>query len=141
MESVLENAENEKGALRQKLLDGAESARMSYELGTINTDAPVSERVEDCRFNPALLANGAAELTKLELRAVLKRVRELAGTQNQNAANMLNQTGKMPPRFELPNLIFAMSKVMKSCRPALIRFCNALKQHSIFVNRVSRSLQ
>ena len=30
------------------------------ELGTINTDAPVSESVEDCRFNPALLANGAA---------------------------------------------------------------------------------
>lgn len=94
MESVLENAENEKGALRQKLLDGAESARMSYELGTINTDAPVSERVEDCRFNPALLANGAAELTKLELRAVLKRVRELAGTQNQNAANMPEPNGK-----------------------------------------------
>ena len=94
MESVLENAENEKGALRQKLLDGAESARMSYELGTINTDAPVSESVEDCRFNPALLANGAAELTKLELRAVLKRVRELAGTQNQNAANMPEPNGK-----------------------------------------------
>ena len=94
MESVLENAENEKGALRQKLLDGAESARMSYELGTINTDAPVSESVEDCRFNPALLANGAAELTKLELRAVLKRVRELAGTQNQNAANMPETNGK-----------------------------------------------
>ena len=94
MESVLENAENEKGALRQKLLDGAESARMSYELGTINTDAPVSESVEDCRFNPALLANGAAELTKLELRAVLKRVRELAGTQNQNAENMPEPNGK-----------------------------------------------
>lgn len=136
MESVLENAENEKGALRQKLLDGAESARMSYELGTINTDAPVSESVEDCRFKPALLANGTAELTKLELRAVLKRVRELAGTQNQNAANMPETNGKM-----LPNLISAMSKVMKSCGPALIRFCNALRLRSIFVNRVSRSLQ
>ena len=100
MESVLENAENEKGALRQKLLDGAESARMSYELGTINTDAPVSESVEDCRFNPALLANGAAELTKLELRAVLKRVRELAGTQNQNAANMPEPNGKNAAEFD-----------------------------------------
>lgn len=81
MQSVLDNAENEKGALRQKLLDGAESARMSYELGTINTAAPVRESVEDCRFDPALLTGGTAELTKLELRAVLKHVRELAATE------------------------------------------------------------
>ena len=60
---------------------------------------------------------------------------------DEKVKTRLKQTGKMLPRFELPNLISAMSKVMKSCRPALIRFCNALKQHSIFVNRVSRSLQ
>ena len=119
MESVLENAENEKGALRQKLLDGAESARMSYELGTINTDAPVSESVEDCRFNPALLANGTAELTKLELRAVLKRVRELAGTQNQNAANMPETNGKNAAEFDLRNV--KSDEELRACVDTLLQ--------------------
>lgn len=80
LETVLANAENEKGALREKLIAGADAARMSRRLGTIDTAAPVKESTEDCRFSPANLQKALPTLTKLELRAVAKRVRELSGT-------------------------------------------------------------
>ena len=79
LENVLANAENEKGALREKLLAGVDSARMSRRLGTIDTSAPVKQGTEDCRFSPASMKNALPTLTKLELRAVAKRVRELSG--------------------------------------------------------------
>ena len=77
--SVLDNAESEKGALREKLLGGRESAELSQRLGTIDTNAPVVETLDSCRFDPEKMKNALGELTELELRAVLKRVRELSG--------------------------------------------------------------
>ncbi|MBO4878666.1 MAG: DNA polymerase I [Clostridia bacterium] len=86
LEGVLANAENEKGALREKLLTGVEPARMSRRLGTIDTNAPVKESTEDCRFSPAAMKNALPTLTKLELRAVVKRIRELTGAEDGPAA-------------------------------------------------------
>lgn len=78
LENVLANAQNEKGALREKIANGGDAARLSYELGTINTYAPIEEDVEDCSFSSARMANAIPLLTKLELRAITKRVREIA---------------------------------------------------------------
>ena len=77
--AVLDSAESEKGALREKLLGGRQSAELSQRLGTIDTNAPVAESLESCRFDPENMKNAMGELTELELRAVLKRVRELSG--------------------------------------------------------------
>ena len=52
LENTLQSAEKEKGALRQKLLDNPDSARMSYRLGIIDTEAPISVGLEDCAFDP-----------------------------------------------------------------------------------------
>lgn len=79
LDAVLENAENEKGALREKLIAGKDSALMSRRLGTIDTAAPVDASLYDCRFDPSKLGAALGELSKLELRAVTKRVRELSG--------------------------------------------------------------
>ena len=78
LDGVLANAENEKGALREKLIAGREQALMSRRLGTIDTAAPVAEELSDCRFDPARMRSALPELTKLELRAVTKRVAELS---------------------------------------------------------------
>lgn len=74
LENTLANAENEKGALRQKLLDNQDSARMSYALGTINTDAPVSIGIEDCAFDPAAMAGAIPTMTTWELRSLIQRL-------------------------------------------------------------------
>ncbi|HWQ59119.1 MAG TPA: DNA polymerase I [Clostridia bacterium] len=74
MENALAHAEEEKGALREKLFSGAESARMSYRLGTIDTCAPVPENLDECRFDAANLALGVPFMRELELRSIIDRL-------------------------------------------------------------------
>ena len=49
LEEVLAHAEDAKGALKQKLTDGADDARMSRTLVTIDTDVPVEVSLDDCK--------------------------------------------------------------------------------------------
>ena len=74
LEEVLAHAMDEKGALQKKLIDGAESARMSYRLGIIDTHAPVPFGLEGCVFDPAGMAGGAPMMRELELRSLLSRL-------------------------------------------------------------------
>ena len=74
LENTLANAESEKGALRQKLLDNTESARMSYALGTINTEAPVSISLDDCAFDPSAMAGAIPTMNTWELRSLIQRL-------------------------------------------------------------------
>lgn len=124
MENVLENAESEKGALREKLLTGAEAARMSFRLGTIETNAPVSETVEDCAFDPDSIVNALPLLSGLELRAVAKRVRDFAGDAAANVKTVEN-TENDTSQFESvsitqPNELNAAVEKVLSCTRAAI---------------------
>ena len=74
LENALAHAADEKGALQKKLTEGAESARMSYRLGLIDTHAPVPFGLEACAFEPARLADGAPMMQELELRSLLSRL-------------------------------------------------------------------
>lgn len=74
LENALAHAADEKGALQKKLTEGAESARMSYRLGLIDTHAPVPFGLEACAFEPARLAGGAPMMQELELRSLLSRL-------------------------------------------------------------------
>ncbi len=98
--SVLDSAELEKGALREKLLGGRESAELSQRLGTIDTNAPVAETLDSCRFDPANMKNAIGELTELELRAVLKRVRELSGAEENEGFSLKSDEAIDAAAFE-----------------------------------------
>lgn len=74
MENALAHAQEEKGALKERLVKGAESARMSYRLGIIDTQAPVPENLDVCRFDPADLSLGIPLMRELELRSVIDRL-------------------------------------------------------------------
>ena len=78
LEGVLSNAQNEKGALQKKLTDGVDSARMSYEIGTICTHAPIDIGISDCAFDPARLEGGVPMLAKLGLKSNGARLKALA---------------------------------------------------------------
>ena len=74
LENTLQSAEKEKGALRQKLLDNPDSARMSYRLGIIDTEAPISVSLEDCAFDPDKMAGAIPMMNTLELRSLIQRL-------------------------------------------------------------------
>ena len=85
LENVLNNADNEKGALRDKLISGRESALMSYRLGKIDTAAPVAEPLSDCKFSLSSLSKALPTLNELELRAIIKKLRTLIGEASMTA--------------------------------------------------------
>ncbi len=70
LENVLEHATDEKGALQKKLIEGKESAKMSYWLGTIKTDAPVTLTLEECKFDKNNLSNASEYIIQLEMRSL-----------------------------------------------------------------------
>ncbi len=74
MENALAHAMDEKGALQNKLLTGLESARMSYQLGLIEVQAPVEKGLDDCAFRPETLAGGVPLMRQLELRSLIERL-------------------------------------------------------------------
>ncbi len=78
LESVLENAGEIKGKLGERVREHAESARLSFWLGTIDTGAPVEMQLEACRFTAKRLPEAAERLRTLELRGVLAKLPEHA---------------------------------------------------------------
>lgn len=87
LENALAHAADEKGALQKKLTEGAESARMSYRLGLIDTHAPVPFGLEACAFEPARLAGGAPMMQELELRSLLSRLPKGGASMQQHEKN------------------------------------------------------
>lgn len=87
LENTLAHAADEKGALQKKLTEGAESARMSYRLGLIDTHAPVPFGLEACAFEPACLAGGAPMMQELELRSLLSRLPKGGASMQQHEKN------------------------------------------------------
>ena len=87
LENALVHAADEKGALQKKLTEGAESARMSYRLGLIDTHAPVPFGLEACAFEPARLAGGAPMMQELELRSLLSRLPKGGASMQQHEKN------------------------------------------------------
>ena len=59
-----------KGALRQKLADGRESAELSYQLARIVTDAPVTVKLEDCHTRDFNVNDTIALFRELEFRGM-----------------------------------------------------------------------
>ena len=76
LENVLAHGGEIKGKLGEKVIGNAESARMSYRIGTIERDAPVMETIDDCAFLPERMANARRQLMQLELRSVAQRLPE-----------------------------------------------------------------
>jgi DNA polymerase-1 len=74
LENVLAHAGEIKGKMGEKVAANADSARMSYEIGTICTNAPIPLSVEDCRFHPEALSGARGRLMELEMRGIAARV-------------------------------------------------------------------
>ncbi len=97
LENVLSHAGEIKGKLGEKVAENADSARMSYELGTICTNAPISLSVEDCRFHPESMPNARTKLLELEMRGLAGRIAGDGAAaeppQNRCCRSRANRTG------------------------------------------------
>ena len=74
LEGVLSHAGEVKGKLGEKLVNEAENARFSYWLGTIATDAPVKESLDDCAFDFEKTGGAKQRLYELELNRIADRL-------------------------------------------------------------------
>ena len=99
LEGVLSHAEDEKGALREKLLKNGDLARMSYTLGVIDTAAPVTTALADCAFKPEAMANGLPLMQTLELRSLIARMPQ-GGTRQLEQPPAMQEIETVPVRDE-----------------------------------------
>ena len=74
LENVLSHASEVKGKLGERLTAEAENARFSYWLGTIATDAPVKETLDDCAFSFETTGHAKARLYELELNSIADKL-------------------------------------------------------------------
>lgn len=74
LEGVISHASEVKGKLGERLVNEAENARFSYWLGTIATDAPVSETLDDCTFDFEKTGGAKQRLYELELNSVADKL-------------------------------------------------------------------
>lgn len=73
MENVLAHADEIKGKLGEKVQNGKESARLSYDLATIKTDVPLYVELSDISFSYPLKASAKNALSALEFTTLIKR--------------------------------------------------------------------
>ena len=81
VEAALDAADTQlKGKLRERMLDGRQSALMSKKIATITRSVPIDTLPQDCPVTH--LMDGAPVLEGLELKSLLPRLRELSEQEN-----------------------------------------------------------
>ncbi|MDO4568465.1 MAG: DNA polymerase I [Clostridia bacterium] len=88
-ENALAHASEEKGALRRKLEEHGDSARLSRELATICRSAPVELALEDCAFDVRGVRGAIPYMTQLELRSLIRRIETEFAAESTAAARVV----------------------------------------------------
>lgn len=85
LDNILENAENIKGKLGEKVRDNKDMALLSRELATINLEVPVDVTLDDCKYQPINHDVVVPMLKDLQLQTIVKKINQMTGeTQTQD---------------------------------------------------------
>ena len=79
LDGVLAHGAEIKGKLGERVRDNRDSALLSYDLGTIETDAPISLNVEDCSFSTGDMSGALPFLSSLGMNSIISKLPQ--GTQ------------------------------------------------------------
>ncbi len=71
LDGVYDNIDSIKGALQRKLIDGRESAYLSYKLATIDRNCEIGANLEDCAVSDRYSTEVKDIFTKLEFKSLL----------------------------------------------------------------------
>ncbi len=115
LEGVLSHAGEVKGKLGERLVNEAENARFSYWLGTIVTDAPVSETLDDCAFSFESTGGAKERLYELELNSIADK---LPGGEAPKAEESIAPVESVPITDEAG--MKAALKTLRSCKEIAI---------------------
>ena len=74
LENVIAHGNEIKGKLGEKVCEYAQSARMSYEIGTIDTNAPIGIGAEDCVFFPESMDKAVPLLSQLNMMSIIDKL-------------------------------------------------------------------
>ena len=109
LENVLAHAGDVKGKMGEKIAAGVDSARMSYELGTICTTAPIPLTIENCMFHPEKMSGARAKLMDLEMRGLAARI-------GGDAAPQISTRADIPAakRVELESIESVLDVIQKA---------------------------
>lgn len=104
-------------SVREKLIKGEESARLSRELGTISKDAPINTDTETYRFGSRDETKLAAMLTELEMFTLLKKLdikKEAVALAAQQAAEKTEETAEsVELERNIPDFILIDGKLLR----------------------------
>ncbi len=118
LEGVLEGApEGEKGKLRQRLMDGAQQARLSRKLSEIVRNAPVE--MDFTRWKLGNLSNGTARLKDLGMSVAARRLAELCRELIPQSSQPMEEgkRKKLAMRLEHPENLEALSGIIGAIGP------------------------
>ncbi len=73
IDGIYQHIDEIKGATQRKLIEGKESAYFSYKLATIELDAPVDVRLEDCALKMPFSKKVKDKFTELEFKSLLNK--------------------------------------------------------------------
>ena len=114
LDNVLENAENIKGALGEKIKAGKADAIMSKKLATIITNVPIDFHEENFRLKDWNRAGLKEVFTELEFRTVIKR---LLGEEETGAPGAKTASGVQGDLFGAPANISEEAEVISVVKP------------------------
>lgn len=103
LDGVLEHAAEIKGKLGEKVQGGAELARLSLRLGTIDRNVPLGITLDDLAFDPESLGEGRERLRGLELNRIAERLPRGRQVRNAETAHVTELENLSPIRELLKN--------------------------------------
>ena len=104
LDEVYDNIELISGSVKQKLINGRESAYMSKKLATLFTDAPIEldlEAMDVTKFDAQKLRNN---LEKLEFRSLLRQMPEIVEVEGEISAGIVPRDNLNLPRAVTPSI-------------------------------------
>ena len=103
MDGVYEHIDEVKGALKQKLLDGKESAYASKHLATIRMDVPLKFDFDHCRLHMPKIKELGQFLYEMEFKEMIGRLPKIL--------SRFNESGEAP---EIPESVMALAGTASS---------------------------
>jgi len=138
LEQVLETADTkQKGKLRERLIEFADQARMSYHLAEIVRDVPIETEIPP--FDPRAMEGAVPRLRQLGMAQVVRRLTDLVSALSKDAP----AAPKAEPRADLPPIenfedIDAFAARCKELAPAAKRAAFALEADMTVATDVAR---
>ncbi len=100
LDGVYENIEDQKGKLKERLIENKELAYLSHKLATINTTAPLELELEECTYDFPFKKEAYELFKQYDLKSLLRREDLFEKMENYHAQLEVKTAGKVIESYE-----------------------------------------